>query len=57
MYITVSLLIFYFLLKNLFSDKIRFGFKLTIMAVAFYELIRWIYHLSFRALALSLPNV
>ena len=49
MYITVSLVFFYFLLKNLFSDKIRFGFKSAIIAVAFYELIRWIYHLSFRA--------
>jgi len=47
--ITVSLIIFYFILKNLFSDKIRFGFKLTIILVVFYELIRWIYYLSFRA--------
>lgn len=47
--ITISLLIIYFIVKNFFSDKIRFGFKLAIMTVFFYELIRWIYHLSFRA--------
>lgn len=42
--ITVSLLIFYFIVRNFVSDKVRIGAKVFIVLIGVYEISRLIYH-------------
>lgn len=42
--ITVSLLIFYFILRNFFPDKVRMGVKIFAVLIGAYEVSRLTYH-------------
>lgn len=45
MYITVSLLIFYLIVRNFISGKARMGIKVFMVFIGAYEIFRLIYHL------------
>lgn len=42
--ITVSLLIFYFIVRNFLSNKVRMGIKAFAILIGIYELSRLAYH-------------
>ena len=44
MVITVSLLIFYFVVGNFISGKVRIGVKVFMVLIGAYEISRLIYH-------------
>ena len=42
--ITVSLVIFYFIVRNFLSHKVRIGAKVFMVLIGVYEISRLIYH-------------